>query len=429
MNPMGDFFTSPWKGQVKPKYPARPITPAPRTPELARAQPGTMDSAVGPYVNDEHNSRVISKLGQIGQFRPKWTFVPPDQDVAGSVLMTGERVLAPCGFGCYILDRKDGRMLSQVRQLSGSPTIDPVNSLLYCKDLFGLVGGYRIEDGQKAFSLFLQGGKEFHQELIARWGSRLLTVSTALPANEPPDPEKTMIELTELGEPPYKSWDDPSGPRVVKSLIYGSSRMMAAMHGDTLVVATHDRIFTIDRELEIQTELTCSFGPMALSLDEAGRIYILVYFGGKRDVFLGGHYALWLLTPEGEGLWAYDLPEGMQVCFPPIIGYDHTVYLFAAPGGYDVNGQQLYAISPEGKLKWSHPVPGHYAHAVVTADDYLLVSEGPDIAAYDPTGVRRVLCTFPNEELCSPPLLTDKGEILVASRTAVHCLEPITNEK
>jgi hypothetical protein len=417
MNSMEDYFTRLWKGPVKPKVPAKAIRPAPKSQELARAEPGAEGSVIRPYINDEQNSRIISRLGPPGQFRPKWTFAPPDQQVNGLVLMTGERVLAPCSFGCYILDRNDGRMLNQVRQLSGSSTLDPVNSLLYSKNIFGLVGGYRIDDGGSAFSLLLQGGKEFGQEFVARRGSQLLTVSTALPANEPPDPEETHIELTELG--------DPAGPHVVQDLMYESSRMMAAMHGDTLVVSTHDRIFTIDRELEVQNELTCSFGPMALSLDEAGRIYIIVYVGGKRDVFLGGHYALWLLTQDGEGLWAYDFPDGMQACFPPIVGYDHTVYTFAAPGGYDVNGQQLYAISPNGKLKWSHPVPGHYAHAVVTADDHLLVSVGSDIVVFDPKGERRVLYTFSGEELCSPPLLTDKGELIVASRTAVHCLERI----
>ena len=414
MNPMEDYFTQLWKGKVEPKNPAKALRPAPRPLELPRAEPGAVDTVIGPYVNDEKNSRVVSKLGQFGQLRPRWAFAPPDQGVAGLVLMAGERVLSPCSFGCCVLDRKDGRMLTQVRQLSGSPTLDPVNSLLYSKNIFGMVGGYRIEDGGSAFSLLLQGGKEFGQEFIARRGSRLLTVSTALPANEPPDPEEARIELAELG---------PGGPRVVKDLMYESSRMIPAMHGDTLVVSTHDRIFTIDAELEVQNELTGSFGPMALSLDEAGRIYIIVYVGGKRDVFLGGHYALWLLTQDGEGLWAYDFPNGMQACFPPIVGYDHTVYTFAAPGGYDVNGQQLYAISPSGKLKWSRPVPGHYAHAVVTADDQLLVSEGTDVASYDPKGERRVLYTFPGEELCSPPLLTDKGELIVASRTAVHCLE------
>ena len=423
MNPMEDYFTRLWKGPVKPKNPAKAIKPAPRAPELARAEPGAVDTVIGPYVNDEKNSRIVSALGRFGQLGPKWTFAPPDQGVAGLVLLTGERVLSPCSFGCCVLDRHDGRLLNQVRQLSGSPTLDPVNSLLYSKNIFGMVGGYRIEDGGSAFSLLLQGGKEFGQEFMARRGGRLLTVSTALPANEPPDPEETVIELTELGEPPYKPWNEPGGPHVIINLMYDSSRMLSAMHGDTLVVATHDRIFTIDAELEVQNELTGSFGPMAISLDEAGRIYIIVYVGGKRDVFVGGHYALWLLTPAGERLWAYDFPNGMQACFPPIVGYDHTVYTFAAPGGYDVNGQQLYAISPSGKLKWSRPVPGHYAHAVVTADDCLLVSEGPDVASYDQKGERRVLCTFPGEELCSPPLLTDRGELIVASRTAVHCLE------
>jgi outer membrane protein assembly factor BamB len=192
------------------------------------------------------------------------------------------------------------------------------------------------------------------------------------------------------------------------------------------VVATHDRIFTIDMELEVQQELTGSFGPMALSLDEAGRIYIIVYIGGTRDCFLGGHYELWLLTPDGERLWAYEFPAGMQACFPPIVGYDHTVYSFAAPGGYDVNGQTLYAISPDGKLRWSRPEPGQYAHAVVTADDFLLVARGSDVAAYDSNGERKVLFTFPGEVLNAPPLLTERGELIVASTTALHCLERST---
>jgi hypothetical protein len=146
---------------------------------------------------------------------------------------------------------------------------------------------------------------------------------------------------------------------------------------------------------------------MAFSLDEAARIYLVVQNGER--------IALWLLTPEGEQVYACEFPPGLTtVAGPPIVSHDHVAYV--------ISGQQILAVAPDGKIEWMRSAHGSLAGATVTADDYLLVSDGDSLVALNRRGDRHVLYSITGAPLSTPPILTAGGQLLAASGTALYCL-------
>jgi hypothetical protein len=107
----------------------------------------------------------------------------------------------------------------------------------------------------------------------------------------------------------------------------------------------------------------------------------------------------------------------MQVsAIPPIVGRNHRAYILGT--------NRVLAIDPDGKLAWVRPLKSAQAAAVITKDDQLLVADGSDLAAFDTTGERRTLHSFAGELLVTPPVITKRGEILVASQRRLYSLRP-----
>ena len=220
------------------------------------------------------------------------------------------------------------------------------------------------------------------------------------------DPEYSIAEITNVSDPASrKSWIEPGGPAVVQDLVAHTPLMLPAMHADTLVLALQNGIYILDTSLNIRQGMTGNFVPAIFSLDEAGRIYLIEQSGGENS--------LWLLQPDGERLYSFRLPPGItNLIAPPIIGYNHVVYL--------ISHSATFAVGQDGKLNWSRDPQSSISGAVVTADDQLLTSEGNQVAAWDAKGERHVVYTFP-ERLTTAPILAANGELLVASRASIFC--------
>jgi hypothetical protein len=182
----------------------------------------------------------------------------------------------------------------------------------------------------------------------------------------------------------------------------------AASQEQTLVIASRNEICLVSLDLELRGVLQADFEPLAMSLDEAGRIYLIVK---DKDGM-----AFWLLTPQGERLMAYRFEAGAQPpLVPPAIGFDHCVYL--------VGDHCVIAIDNYGQLLWTHPISAEVAWLSVTADDQLLLADGTELARIDPDGARHSLYRF-GEVLHTPPLLTPDGRLIVASRRHLFLLTP-----
>src|SRR5262249_43624478 len=152
-----------------------------------------------------------------------------------------------------------------------------------------------------------------------------------------------------------------------------TTQLLAALHEETLVVATADHVYLTDLNLHIHADLKDSFEPIRMSLDETGRIYLVVRVKGQP--------ALWLLTSKGERQLSVPLPVDLQYLLtPPVIGYDHRVFLCAP--------NHLVAIGPDGRRAWEQTPKQAMGGISATADDQLLVADGRELAVFDATGNR-----------------------------------------
>jgi hypothetical protein len=149
------------------------------------------------------------------------------------------------------------------------------------------------------------------------------------------------------------------------------------------------------------------FEPLALSVDRAKRIYVVVRAEAAA--------ALWVITPEGERVLSVPIRGGNDLgAHPPVVGYAHRVHLFV--------DSRIVTVGPTGAVLWEQALEGAFGGAIVTADDELVASEGSSVSAFDGTGRRRVLQRFPDGSVRTPPVLTASGSILVATERDLYCL-------
>ncbi|MGC9970311.1 MAG: hypothetical protein ABSE56_06955 [Bryobacteraceae bacterium] len=391
---------------------AQPIRPAAGPLTAARIEPPADSSVPGAYGGESRNSRLSQRLGSASSapLAVRWRADLTPTLRPFVLLASGNRVVLHGATQWALCDRA-GRVLD-VAPLGPSPVaLDPARSLAFAADPFGRIVAHSLADGQAVFSALLYFGKSFTHPFLALRDRLMVTVGIEIPVDPSmPSPERSIVEVTDLGDPASRrSWDEPGGPAVIHDLIRDSRRMLAALAGDTLVLAVPNRVYLLDLSLKARRAMGGVFLPLALSLDEAGRIYLLVAAGGRS--------ALWLLTPEGERIYECELPPGLRgLIHPPIVGYDHTVFVRAE--------RQILSIAPDGKVNWIRTADEPLAGAAITPDDFLLTSEGSSLAAWDAKGERRVLHTFAGENPTTAPVLTADGEILVATRTHLYCLAP-----
>ena len=406
---MEPLFVNRWD-ETPPLVPEpRPIRPGRKPPSLGRAAPPADRDVVRLFVNDEQNSRLATALGAAPEWqRPRtlWEEELPDWLHPECLLTAAGRLLVR-GESGWQLRRRDGSPIQDGPVSAGDVRLDPAGGLFFNPDVTGIVRAVSLEDGREAFTISLGTGRNFLRTLAARRGRLLVTVSVEqFWSEEAPPPTESMVEATDLGTL-HASFHEPGGPRVVHELLRRSTALVGAMHGDALTLATDDRFCLLDLDLKVHRALAGSFLPEFMSLDEDGRIYAVVQSNRKRE--------LWLLTPDGEQWYSFRFPPGVRATIgPPAIGLDHTAYLLTA--------KEILAVGLDGKLNWTRPAGGAIAGAVITGDDQLLVSEGDSVAAYTGKGDRRVLASFPGEVVSAPPLLTERGELLVATGRKLRCL-------
>jgi hypothetical protein len=383
------------------------IRPAAAPASLSRAASDGTEQISQQFVNPERNSRVGAAVGDLSApWRVKWRTEIEDIVQPSVVLVSSDRVLAYGEAAWQLLDRS-GKSLRQGPVQDSGITLDPERSLFYGVDQFGLISARNLTDGSNSFTMMLRQTTKFARRMIVRRGPRLFTLGYEIPIDpHSPDPEYSIAEATDVHDPASrKSWKEPGGPSVVQDLVAHTILMLGAMHDDYLVLALKNAVYVANSALEVRQGMTGTFSPATLSLDEDTRIYLIVQNGAET--------ALWLLRPDGERIYSFTLPPGIpSLIAPPIVGYNHMVYL--------IGQNYVFAVAQDGKLEWSRQAAAPIAGAVVTSDDQLLTSEGSQVVAWNLKGERHVLHNFP-EELSTAPILTKNGELFVASHASVFC--------
>jgi hypothetical protein len=314
------------------------------------------------------------------------------------------------GDGPWQLFDKDCNSLAK-GYLDGSDVLlDAENRLFYLSDAAGMLEAHNLADGNRAFSASLLFGHAYYRSFIARKDERIIVVSIEREIDQDSEekPEKSTIEVLKFAEPQKIDQDGRlRSSRVVAELMRNTLCLLSALQDETLVVATDNQICLIDLDLQIKTTINGEFKPGTLSISNAGLIYLFVFHEERLN--------LWLVNPDGEKVYAVELPKEVEnIYYPPIIGYDHCVYL--------LSDKRLMAFNSRGDFIWEYKTQSNIEGAVITADNQLLVTIGSELGAFEANGRYKTLCEFKGESLQTPPTLTSNSELLVASRSKFYCL-------
>jgi hypothetical protein len=208
-----------------------------------------------------------------------------------------------------------------------------------------------------------------------------------------------MIETLDLSVKPAEA--------ALKNRIRDSDTLMTVVTEDTIVAATEGRIYFLDFDLNFKDAWAAAdFLPLGISLDEHNYVYL--------QVRVGTAVRLWKIDNNAGLLWDIPVPSESAVIFqPPVVAYDHTVYLLSA--------RQVLAIGEDGKVLWKRAGAGPIRGGLVTADNRLLITEGSMVTVFDRAGNREVVYDF-GDTLTTPPALTPDGVIYAASRSSLYAI-------
>jgi hypothetical protein len=359
------------------------------------------------FINEEQNNRSAIPLGRVAAFTAQHAGAI-GYGASGPALLAAHDRLVTAGSIAMQISNWSGATVASHPVGKGRPALDPELGVVYMPSIAGILFGYRLADGQPHHSMGLGRGADFDRRFIVRHGNALLVVSVQIESNvHDIPPQQMMVERLHLVDPTRPvAFMEEGAPYVEIGLRRKTNLVLPAMHGPTLALAMADDVFLTNERLEELRAITGHFTPVALSMDEAARMYLVVQAGQEA--------ALWLLTPAGQRQFDFRFPEGItSVNWTPVVAYDHTVYLLYGTG--------ILAVSPKGELKWRKTSPGFLAGATVTPDGYLLVCEGRQVAVYDPSGVRYLLYEAP-QNLVTAPIPLAPGRLAVASESALFIL-------
>lgn len=384
-----------------------PIRPAasPESPPRA-ALPSSGAEPHRPFINEALNSRLAVKL-PAGAWHKRWDAALERDFPYKHIMQSKDRILLQGARRWRLLDR-NGKSL-KVEALGPSEAImDPENAQLLLGDRLGFIEARRYSDGTKAFDFSANGIENYERVFLTRRGNRVIIASFERPMNPHPiaPPNTSVIELHDLGNPPHVEENVLASDKTLVTHRFEAPRITAAAQGEAVVFAVKNAIYLADRNLRIVHALGGSFDPWAMSLDENGRIHLIVMEDGK--------YFVWKLNPRGERLFAVEFDKPL-LPLPPVVDYDHRVFVAAA--------DEVMALSPSGGILWRQKMEGRVAGMTATTDDYLLVAAGNTVWAFNAKGERRSLAAFEGESLTAAPILTATGELLAATAEHLYALE------
>ena len=386
-----------------PPVPIHPATPSPVAPA-----PVVVNEPVRLYVNDSMNSRASFPLA------------------AGSLLIEQRAALEPTFGPMYVL-QAGNRVLLQgiaaqiytddlrpVRKITGShglASLYPAKSVAYAADpQTGVLAAFDLATGRKSYAVALMEGYGHRREWFTRTGN-LIFVASLEDMVDPhgPVPEMSSLQLLQLKDPEAVSEFGIIESEEVANLIRKAQQLLAASLRAAIVTAFDDHVFLLDWQLKLRVDLHGAFTPERLSLDETGAIYLAVVEKGTER-----RSALWGLRADGGRFLRLllDLPVSALIA-PPIVGYDHTVYLLSQGS--------VMAVRATGEVLWTRTAQSGFAGATVTPDRMLVVSDGPELVTFDAAGQRRTVFRAA-EPLVTPPALIEGGKALVASPKYLYLL-------
>ena len=310
--------------------------------------------ALRPYVNDQLNSRSTRALPPADNWKIHWQQEIENGFMPAFVLQAADRILLQGPSGLKLLNLADGKAIITDGLGAGNPVLDADSGMFFHPEISSMIAARRLSDGARVFVTGSYAGNQFSRLYLARRGRRLLVVSIEY-RGDPHGahlPNFSAVQVQDLGEPPQPDENQMLvEAKTLAEFTRETGNLVTAVNNETIVIAAPNRILITDFGLYKQKEFKAEFVPLAMSLDEAGRIY--PHRSIKRShrllVGLAGRSALPLSCCRA------DLQIGPA---PPIVGYNHRAYI--------IGSNRVLGIDPNGKLAWVQALKSPRATAVVT---------------------------------------------------------------
>jgi hypothetical protein len=360
-----------------------------------------------PHCGPEQNSRIGFAFARKTP-AVVWKAPMPSGFRAAFVLATADRIVLDGEHAWLLLDHA-GKTLQQESRADGDICADPNTSLFYAPTQSGYLAAYDLSDGKRRFLLSLYFGNDFQRSFILPMGRRLLAASVERPSDPhgARQPNMAVVEVHELSTPlELSEIGRLKSERLVNDIKRRTATLLVAAHDDTIALATADSVYLADADLKLRTELRSEFEPLQISFDEHARIYAVVRRTGEEIEF-------WVLTESGQRVARVALPSGFTPTAPPIVRFDHSVYL--------IDSRRVLAIDGSKRVLWDRTL-GSLAGAVTDADNSLLVSAGDTIVSITSNGEQRIVFRAEGDTLTSPPSVTPSGDLLVAGERYLYFL-------
>lgn len=383
---MTSLLTQPAAKLLNPRSGALPPLPS-------AAAPGAPTGFLRPYANERLNSRLTRPLPP-GPWTPSWD-VPIDPAIKPSgVLASGASVLV-LGLSAYQLFVEKKALVNQPTTGRDAELLPSANRFLI-PDRYGRIAAFDLTSAAPAETLSPAGGMETKRTYFHRRPNGVTVVASSDESASPHNPAPTRVTYLQV-------FDAAGQATATRDAL--DAPLYVAMHENFPVLARRGAVDFLDLSLNTQRRLEADITPQGLSLDESGRSYLLCAAQNRQQ--------LWIIAPTGE-YSATALPDGVTAFQrPPIVGYDHRVYLLAL--------NRVLAYSPAGQLDWQYEASARVSGATVTTDGNLLTAIGDTVIALNPKGEARTLCRIPGEELMASPILGSAGEHYALTSRRLHC--------
>ena len=357
-----------------------------------------------PFANEHLNSRLPHSLAR-GEWKVRWRAPLPASEPFLSILQASGQTLITGRTQWFLFDR-EGRQMANQPTAGEDAEIETKQSIFYASNRYSNVSAYHLANGSAEYRFQVEGTADYARSFVHRQGASLI-VASFLRALNPLSQAPVKVSALEIYEflQPVKMDEDQLTSVEQKAIRhYETPRLWTAVHGSIIVTAYTNKIEFLDLSLQTRRTLAGEFEPQGMSLDESGRMHLLVQAGSSQ--------ALWLVAHQGDtvpvrlGHAAYQRP--------PVVGYDHTVYVLGL--------NAVTAVSQDGKLAWQYAPKGRVAGATALPPNMLLLAAGSEILALNDKGEAMPVHEFSGESLTTSPVLVGPRELLASTQNYLYCL-------